>query len=487
MERLMSKNQPLDIGGEAWSPASAVSPRHPVVSPADVSDTVALVQSIAPRDVDNTVKLARRGFAEWSQAPVQQRSDVLAKASVELSQRALEVATILAREEGKTLPEALGEVRRAAAIFAFFSAESVRVHGQCGSSVRANVDVSINREPLGVVGLIAPWNFPAAIPAWKLAPALAFGNSVVLKPSELAPVTAWMLCDILYRAGLPDGVLTLLLGQGDVGAALVQAPDIDAISFTGSVASGALVAAKSAKRGIRYQLEMGGKNPLLVLGDCDLDLAVECAIDGAFYASGQRCTASSRIIVEDRVYDQFLRRFVERTEDLCVGHSLDPDVAIGPVIDRRHLERHLSYVRLGQEEGARLACGGVALSRDHDGHYFAPTIFADALNGMRICQEEIFGPVAAVIRAKDYDEAVAFANDTQFGLTAGIVTNDARRARHFKRNAKAGMVMVNLPTAGIDYHVPFGGTKASSFGPREQGGAALEFYTTTKTIYERYA
>jgi len=353
--------------------------------------------------------------------------------------------------------------------------------------VRPGVGVEVTREPLGVVGLITPWNFPIAIPAWKLAPALAFGNAVVMKPADLVPASAWALADILHRAGLPHGVLNLVMGRGAVvGQAMLDDPRIDGISFTGSVATGKRVAQACVNRLAKFQLEMGGKNPFIVLDDADLGVAVNCAVNSGFFSTGQRCTASSRVIVTEGIHDRFVAAVVERMKSLKVGDARKAGVDIGPVVDEKQLAQDLEYVGIGQSEGATLAAGGVAIARNEDGapgFYMAPALFTDTTPAMRINREEIFGPVISVLRARDYDEALALANDTPFGLASGIATTSLKHATHFKRHAQAGMTMVNLPTAGVDYHVPFGGRKGSSYGSREQGRYAAEFFTTVKTSY----
>jgi aldehyde dehydrogenase (NAD+) len=344
----------------------------------------------------------------------------------------------------------------------------------------------MTREPLGVVGLITPWNFPIAIPAWKIAPALCYGNTVVFKPAELVPGSAHALSEIIARSGLPAGVFNLVVGSGSVvGQTMLEHPDVAAISFTGSVATGrniakACVASANMKK---FQLEMGGKNPLVVLDDADLKVAVEAATNGAYFSTGQRCTASSRLIVTEGIHDRFIEAMTERLKGLQVDDALKPGVHVGPVVDQNQLDQDLRYLKIGKDEGAKLCWGGELLNRETPGFYLQPALFTEVKNTMRIAREEIFGPVAAVIRAKNYDEALAIANDTDFGLASGICTTSLKYASHFKRNSEAGMVMVNLPTAGVDYHVPFGGRKGSSYGAREQGAYAKEFYTTVKTAY----
>jgi acyl-CoA reductase-like NAD-dependent aldehyde dehydrogenase len=458
--------------------------RAPDVNPSNLADVIGELVVATAADVHAATAAARTAFPAWSHTTPQERFDILDRAGTEILGRKDELGRMLARENGKPLADAVGEAARAGAIVKFFAAEAVRNAGEKFESTRPGVEVEITREPLGVVGLITPWNFPLAIPAWKIAPALAFGNTVVLKPSEIVPASPWMLVDILQRAGLPAGVLNIVQGPGPaVGAALANSPDIDAISFTGSQAVGKTVAAAAAIAGVRVQLEMGGKNPLVVLDDADLKTAVSCAINGAFFGTGQRCTASSRLIVTGGIHDRFVEAMVERMGTLVVDDALKPGTEIGPVIDQRQLDKNMKYLQIGRDEGARLVAGGGRLTRATDGYYMAPAVFADSTPAMRINREEIFGPIAAIIRVKDYDEALAVANDTPFGLSAGICTSSLKHASHFKRHAQSGLVMVNLPTAGLDYHVPFGGRKKSSYGPREQGGYAKEFYTIVKTAY----
>jgi acyl-CoA reductase-like NAD-dependent aldehyde dehydrogenase len=344
--------------------------------------------------------------------------------------------------------------------------------------------VEITREPLGVIGIITPWNFPIAIPAWKIAPALCYGNTVVFKPADLVPGCAWAIVDILHRAGLPKGVLNLVMGRGSVvGQAMLDSPDLAGITFTGSTGTGKRVALASIEHNRKFQLEMGGKNPMVVLDDADLNVAVEAAANSGFFSTGQRCTASSRIIVTEGIHDRFVAALTDKLKTLNVDNALKQGTHIGPVVDEKQLQQDMDYIEIGKKEGAKLAFGGERIERETPGFYLQPTLFTEATNQMRISREEIFGPVASVIRVKDYDEALAVANDTPFGLSAGIATTSLKYATHFKRNSEAGMVMVNLPTAGVDFHVPFGGRKASSFGPREQGKYAAEFFTVVKTAY----
>ena len=455
----------------------------PNVNPSDTRDVIGHYAQGTEADVRAAVEAAAAAFPRWAASTPQERFDVLDRVGGEILARAEELGTLLAREEGKTLKEAIGEVKRAGQIFKFFAGEALRMSGEHLRSVRPGVEIDLIREPVGVVGLITPWNFPIAIPAWKVAPALAYGNTVVLKPAEQAPASAWALAEILSRSGLPPGAFNLVLGDGTVGAALVAQPGVSAISFTGSREVGRQVAEACARRMIRVQVEMGGKNPLVVLDDAPLEAAVEAAVNGAYFSAGERCTASSRLIVTEGIYERFRAALLERIRQLRVGPALDPNTHIGPVIDEAQLRRILHYIELGQQEGAVLACGGQRLELGTPGFYLAPALFDETDNRMTINREEIFGPVAALIRVRDYEEALAVANDTDYGLSAGIFTRSLRYAHHFRRHVQAGTVMVNLPTAGLDYHIPFGGHKASGYGPKEQGRYAQEFYTVVKTCY----
>lgn len=465
------------IGGEWITRGEKV----PDINPSDLDDGVGEYVAGTADDVAAAVAAARGAFGPWSRTTAQMRADLLAKVAAELFARRNELGELLAREEGKLRAEGIGEVTRASQVVQFFAGESIRLAGAKLPALRAGVDLEVTREPVGVIGVITPWNFPIAIAAWKIAPALAFGNTVVFKPSELTPATAWSLVDIFQRAGLPAGVLNLVMGEGAiVGAALSR--QVDALTFTGSVRTGRQIARSAIERMTRLQLEMGGKNPLVVLDDADLGTAVSCAVNGAYFQTGQRCTASSRLIVTEGVYAKFVDGLQGRVAALRVGHAMAEDSEIGPVVNQHQLDTDLRYLKIGQEEGARVF-GGKVIERSTRGYYLSPAIFTDTHNGMRINREEIFGPIASVIRVKDYEEALAVANDTEYGLSAGICTTSLKHARHFQANAEAGLVMVNVPTAGLDYHVPFGGRKASSYGPREQGSYAAEFYTAIKTSY----
>lgn len=454
------------------------------INPSDLSDVIGEYAQADAAQVEAAVTAARKAFPAWSTSGIQARADALEKVGLEILARREELGALLAREEGKTLPEAIGEVARAGNIFKFFAGECLRQAGETLQSVRPGVSVEVTREPLGVIGLITPWNFPIAIPAWKIAPALAYGNCVVIKPADLVPGCAWAIAEIISRAGFPAGVFNLVMGKGrEVGEAIVNDKRVDGVSFTGSVGVGRGIAATCVGRHAKVQLEMGGKNPQIILDDADLNTAVELATQSAFYSTGQRCTASSRIIVTEGIYGRFVEAMIERIKKIKVGSALEQGVDVGPVVSEAQLEQDLRYIEIGKEEGARLACGGERVKCGTEGYFLAPTLFVDSTADMRISREEIFGPVANVVRVKDYDEALAMANDTEFGLSAGICTTSLKYANHFKRHSQAGMVMINLPTAGVDYHVPFGGRKGSSYGPREQGRYAQEFYTTVKTTY----
>ena len=477
----MTTQQHSNYVNGQWVPGASWSKN---INPSDLSDVVGEYAQADAAQADQAIAAARAAAPAWGAFNIQARADALEKIGVEILSRKDELGQLLSREEGKTLPEGIGEVARAGNIFKFFAGEVLRRNGELVPSVRPGIDVEITREPVGVVGLISPWNFPAAIPAWKIAPALAYGNCVVFKPADLVPGSAWAIADIISRSGIPAGAFNLVMGRGSVvGEAIVNDPRVDAISFTGSVETGRKIAQKAIAQMKKVQLEMGGKNPLVVLDDADLKTAVDSAVNGAYFSTGQRCTASSRLIVTKGIYSKFLDAMIERLKATTVDHALKQGTQVGPVVDKNQLNQDLFYIEEGKKEGARLAFGGNLLKREKEGYYLEPALFADTTNAMRINREEVFGPVATLIPAKDYDEALALANDTNFGLASGIVTGSLKHAAHFRRNSQAGMVMVNLPTAGVDYHVPFGGRRGSSYGPREQGRYAVEFYTAVKTAY----
>ncbi|SCD22778.1 aldehyde dehydrogenase family protein [Brucella inopinata] len=454
------------------------------INPSDTNDVVGTYARATAEDTKAAIAAAKAAFPAWSRSGILERHAILRKTADEILARKEELGRLLSREEGKTLVEGIGETIRASQIFDFFAGECLRLAGEVLPSARPGIGVEVTREPVGVVGIITPWNFPIAIPAWKIAPALCYGNTIVFKPAELVPGCSWAIADILHRAGLPKGVLNLVMGKGSVvGQTILDSADVNAVTFTGSTGTGKRVAAASIKHNRRFQLEMGGKNPVVVLDDADLNVAVESVVNSAFFSTGQRCTASSRIIVTEGIHDKFVAAAIEKLKTVVVDNALKPGTHIGPVVDETQLQQDMDYIELGRKEGAKLAFGGERLNRETPGFYLQPALFTEATNQMRISREEIFGPVASVIRVKDYEEALATANDTSFGLSSGICTTSLKYATHFKRNSEAGMVMVNLPTAGVDFHVPFGGRKGSSFGPREQGRYAAEFYTTVKTAY----
>jgi acyl-CoA reductase-like NAD-dependent aldehyde dehydrogenase len=468
------------INGQ-WVAGTAYTPN---INPSNLADVIGDYTQASAAQLDAAVQAARAAFPSWSTSGIQARADALDKIGTEILARREELGTLLAREEGKTKPEGIGEAARAGNIFKFFAGECLRLAGEVVPSVRPGIGVEITREPVGVIGLITPWNFPIAIPAWKVAPALAYGNCVVLKPADLVPGCAWALAEIISRSGIPAGVFNLVMGRGSViGDPLVNHPDVNAISFTGSQGVGGRIAQQCAVNLKKVQLEMGGKNPQVILDDADLAQAVELSVQSAFFSTGQRCTASSRLIVTDGIYPKFVEAVKARMAGLKVGDALQAGIDIGPVSSRSQLEQDVGYVEIGQSEGAVLVAGGELLKRDTEGFYMAPALLTDTTASMRINREEVFGPVASIIRVKGYEEALAEANNTPFGLSAGIATTSLKYATHFKRHSQAGMVMVNLPTAGVDYHVPFGGRKGSSFGSREQGRYAQEFFTTVKTAY----
>ena len=465
----------------SWATGTEVNQN---INPSNLADVVGEYARGSARQAETAIAAAREAFPTWAKSALEDRLAILDAIGVELITRKQELGQLLSREEGKTLAEGVGEVGRAGQFFRYYAQETLRQMGEVADSVRPGIDVEVRREPVGVIAIISPWNFPTAIPAWKIAPALAYGNCVVFKPAGLVPASAWALAEIISRSGLPPGVFNLVIGRGrEVGEAILASTDVDAITFTGSVETGRHIAQKAIERMARFQLEMGGKNPLVILDDADLDVAVNSAINGAYFSTGQRCTASSRLIVTKGIHNRFIDAMKERIATLKVDDALKPDTQIGPVVDQSQLERNLEYLGIGKSEGATLACGGERLKRDTDGYYMAPALFTETGNDMRINREEIFGPIASVIAVPDYETALATANDTVFGLTSGIITTSLKYASDFKRNSQSGLVMVNLPTAGTDYHVPFGGRKASSYGPREQGRYARDFYTIVKTAY----
>ena len=456
------------------------------ISPADTSDVIGHYAQANQEQAEAALDAAIKGQLEWQESGLEQRYSVLMAIGDELIARKDELGKLLAREEGKTLPEGAGEIYRSGQFFHYYAAEVLRQMGEAADSVRPGIEIETRREPVGVVGIITPWNFPTATAAWKIAPALAFGNSVVLKPANQVPASAWALTEIISRQGLPAGTFNLVMGPGaEVGDLLINSKKVNALTFTGSLETGRKVAIATAANLVKCQLEMGSKNALIVLDDADLDNAVECAVGGAFFGTGQKCTASSRLIVTEGIHDRFVDAVVSRMKQLVVGHPLREGVHIGAVADARQMKQNLNYLEIAQKEGGKLVSGGDVITEETDGYYLTPALFTETTNDMTINREEAFAPIACVIKVKDYDEALATLNDTNYGLVGGICTQSLKSATHFKRNAQTGCAMVNLPTAGTDYHVPFGGRKDSSFGSREMGSYAKEFYTIVKTTYIR--
>jgi len=454
------------------------------INPSDLTDVIGHFAQGSAADLDRAVVAARDAQPKWWAAGIQRRHDALMQIGTELMARSAEIGALLSREEGKPLVEGKGEVYRAGQFFTWFAAESLRCQGDQAESVRPGVEVEVRREPVGVVAIVTPWNFPVATPSWKIAPALAYGNAVVWKPANLTPAAAVALAQVIAGAGLPAGTFNMVMGAGrDVGDRLVGHRDVAAVSFTGSVDVGQGIAARVLANRAKLQMEMGSKNPMLIMDDCDMELAVSHACNAAFGGTGQKCTAASRLIVHRKVLDEFTARLVQAAEALRVGHALAEGTQIGPVVSEGQMAANLAWVYRGRAEGAELLTGGQRLERPMDGYFMSPAVFARTANRMSMNREEMFAPITCIIPADSYADALAMANDTPFGLTAGIMTRSLARAAHFRANMRAGCVMVNLPTAGTDYHVPFGGRGTSSFGPREQGRYAAEFFTTVKTAY----
>jgi aldehyde dehydrogenase (NAD+) len=454
-------------------------------NPSDLDDPVGYVCMGESEHAEAAADAAARAFPSWASQVPQARADVLYRCAALVGERRDWLAKLISCEAGKTWIDALAEVDRCAWILRFNAGEALRMSGQCMRSVRAGVDIIVRRDPIGPIAVISPWNFPLAIPAWKLAPALACGNSTILKPSELAPATGFALVELLRESGAPSGVVNCIQGEGPtVGAALVQSRLISAVSFTGSENAGREIIRRCADQGKRVQAEMGGKNPWVVLDDADLEVAVDCAVSAAFSSAGQRCTATSRIIVTPGIRTAFVEALRCRMTGLRVGHALDPATNVGPLISDRQLCRVVASLEAAGAAGASVY-GGLRPAGDGRprGHYLSPAIVLGLPSGHRLNQEEVFGPVASVLEADDFDDAIRLANDSRYGLSAGICTRSLHAAQEFMARCDAGIVTVNLPTAGIDYHVPFGGRKASSYGPREQGSEAMDFFSETKTCY----
>jgi aldehyde dehydrogenase (NAD+) len=474
------------INGE-WvtSRAARIVERH---NPANTDDVVARIPLSTREEMKQAIFAAKTAFPGWRDTPAPARGKILFEAARRMQQQKEELARMLTREEGKALKDALGEVQRAVNITEFMAGEARRLNGETmASELPKNFSYTIRR-PLGVVGAITPWNFPVAIPVWKIAPALVCGNTVVFKPATLTPLTSMKIVEIFEQAGLPAGVLNLVAGSGrETGDELVTNPHVHGLSFTGSNEVGAKLYASGAERLKKIQCEMGGKNPVVVLADADLDLALESVVSGAFASTGQRCTATSRVIIEEKVADEFLERLAERARNYVVGDGLEPGVEMGPLVDETQLKTVLGYIEIGKQE-AKLVCGGDRLtgSRFDSGWFVSPTVFDGVSIESRIAQEEIFGPVLSVIRVKNFDEALAAANSVRYGLSSAIYSSDSNKIFEFVDKIETGMTHVNSPTVGGEAHVPFGGAKDSSVGPREVGHAAIDFYTDLKIVYLDY-
>jgi alpha-ketoglutaric semialdehyde dehydrogenase len=458
-------------------------------NPANTDEVVGLFVKGTAKDVERAAAAADAAFPAWSSMPAPARGALLFKVADILERKFESIAADMTREEGKTLPEAKGEVRRSINIFRYFAGEGSRFPGLLIPSERERVHMFAIRKAIGVVGLITPWNFPSAIPAWKLAPALICGNTVIMKPASVSPLSAWRLIEACHEAGIPKGVVNFICGSGgEIGNALVTAGPLKAVSFTGSCEIGNWLHTEASKRHLRIQLEMGGKNPTIVLNDCDFNSAVENVVNASMFSTGQKCTATSRAIVEDGIYDKFVEAVVERTRKLKVGNPMEPGIDIGPAVDQGQLDTNLRYIDIGKKEAGQPLIGGSRLTENglSKGYFVEPTVFANVDESMTIAQEEIFGPVLAVMRAKDFDDCMRIANNIPFGLSASIQTTNVSRVFDFVYKMEAGLLTVNLPSAGVEYQLPFGGTKGSSFGPKEQGPAALEFYSDYKTVYLKY-
>jgi alpha-ketoglutaric semialdehyde dehydrogenase len=454
----------------------------PDINPAAPDRHVATVSLAGPELAAESAEAAANAFAPWRETPPPARGDVLRRAADLLDERANAIGRDLSREEGKTFAEALGETRRAAAILRYYAGQTLEPDGETYPSHSALTFLYARREPLGVVLAITPWNFPIAIPAWKIAPAIAFGNTVVWKPAEIVPLTSTHFASALVDAGLPDGVLNLVLGRSSiVGDTLVAHDRVDAVTFTGSNAVGRAIQLKATEAGKKVQLELGGKNPAVVLADADLEHAAEQVARGAFLSTGQKCTATSRVIVEQSVLEEFGERLAALARSWRVGDPLDEGTKVGPLASENQLETVSGYLELAEHEAARVLAGGGR--PDNGGYFVEPTVLGDLPATSRVLREEIFGPVAALLPASSYEEAVTLANDTPFGLTAALFTRDLGKALRFSRDVRAGVIKVNQESAGLEFQVPFGGMRQSSSGSREQGKVARDFFTQWKTVY----
>jgi len=458
-------------------------------NPANVDEVVAIVPLSTREETREAVAAAKAAFPAWRDTPAPVRGRIIAKAAALMTEQKDDVARILTLEEGKTFKESLVEVQRAINILEFMAGEGRRLGGQTLPSEQSKMFAYTMKQPLGVVGAITPWNFPVAIPVWKAAPAIVAGNTVVLKPAEITSLTAVKVVEIFNEAGLPAGVLNLVLGPGrEIGDELVQHPDVHALSFTGSNEIGGQIYSTGAQKMKKCQCEMGGKNPVVVLADADLKLAVESAVSGAFGSSGQRCTATSRVVVENQVADKFVSMLVERAKEYKVGDGFDEKTSVGPLVDKNQMETVMRYLEIGKKEATLLLGGDRMTGGSYDqGLFVAPTIFDHVKWDSVIAQEEIFGPVLSVIRVPDFEEAVRVANSVKFGLSSSVYTNDSAKMFAFIDRIEAGMTHVNAATVWSEAHLPFGGTKGTGVGLREMGSVAIDFYTEIKTVYIDYA
>lgn len=455
---------------------------RPNVNPSDTDDIFGEYSAASVSDAEEAMAAAQSALAAWRSTTPLYRADLLDRVATLLAERAPDIARDIAREEGKTLAEALGETMGAARIFRYFGGEPLRHQGAALPSLRAGIDVTVTYEPVGVVSAITPWNYPIAVPARKIAPSLAYGNTVVLKPSEFTPAAAYALARALVDAGIPRGVFNMVMGDGKtLGLPLVA--NCDAVSFTGSGPTGKRILELALPKMSKVQLELGGKNPLVVLADSNIEQAIDIAVSSTFAHCGQRCTASSRILVEAAVFDRVREGMVKRMQAYRVGHALDEGTEIGPVANDVQLAKSLGFVEATLKQGGELAVGGDVLSLRTPGYYMSPALFVGTTSDMIVNREEVFGPVATLTKIADLDEAIGIANDSDFALSSGICTTSIAAAEKFRRHSKAGLVTVNSPTAGLDYHVPFGGRSPSGYGGREDGWGAAEFFTEMKTSY----
>ena len=459
-------------------------------NPADTRDVIGIFQRSGKEDVDNAVAAAKQAFAKWRLIPAPRRAEIVYRAAEMLMERKEEYARDMTREMGKILKETRGDVQEAVDTAYYMAGEGRRMFGPTTPSELPNKFAMAVRQPIGVCGMITPWNFPMAIPSWKLLPALVCGNTCVIKPAQDTPLSTFNLVRVLYDAGLPKGVVNIVTGFGsEVGTPLTEHADVRAISLTGSSAVGRIVGTTAAKSFKRCSLELGGKNPMIVLDDANLDLAIEGGLWGGFGTTGQRCTATSRIIVQRGIYQEFVERYVDRAKRLKVGNGVDETVEMGPAINESQLKTDLSYVDIGKDEGARLKCGGNILDKGvyQHGYFMEPTVFADVDPKMRIAQEEIFGPVVSIIPCDGLEDAVEIANGVQYGLSSALYTKDVNKAFTAMRDLDAGITYINAPTIGAEVHLPFGGVKATGNGHREGGVGAIDFYSEWKSVYVDYS